>query len=100
MKTDDLFRLSLDGTSLFRCRRVQLEMTMADLRRRSGVSLNAIRRLENGEGVRQETLQRLAPHLQLTHLEANLLLLRQEECYEEKRAREARLLSQPQEEER
>jgi transcriptional regulator with XRE-family HTH domain len=65
----------LDKGHIFRGRRVQLGLTLEELRDRSGVGLNSIRRLEHGERVAFRTVLRLAPHLELSPQEAMEMFL-------------------------
>ena len=71
---------------IFRGRRVQLGLTLDDLRRRSGVGLNSIRRLELGGRVAIGTVLRLAPHLELSEQQAlEMLVIVEREAGEKKK---------------
>ncbi len=65
------------GPFLFRARRVELGFSQEELARRSGVSAVTIGHLERGDEVRIATLDRLAPHLELTPIEALQMLAQQ-----------------------
>ena len=77
---------TLDKGFIFRGRRVQLGLTLDGLRRRSGVGVNSIRRLELGGRVALRTVLRLAPHLELTEQQAlEMLVIAERQALERKK---------------
>jgi len=70
---------TLGGDFPFRARRAQFGLSQRELAARSGISQCTIRQLERGEPVGLPTLRRLAPHLELTFVQAIAMMLPQDE---------------------
>ncbi len=81
----------LDKGFIFRGRRIQLGLTLEDLRKRSRVGLNSIRRLEHGGRVAVGTVLRLAPHLELSPEQAlEMFVIVERQAVERKRRKRER----------